>query len=202
MKLYYNPASPFVAKVLIIANECGLADKIEKVSITLGPGNPDHEYAKQNPLRQIPTLITDDGESLYDSFVICDYLIQRAGNKTLLPESGPNRIKVLQRHALCNGAAERAVATRYETFARPEQYRWPEMVADNLDRIRGSLALLNDTAGAFDGPFDLSQAAFVTLLRYLDFRFSDTIDWRADYPNLVEPFESLNAMGCVEAAYA
>lgn len=202
MKLYYNPASPFVAKVLIIANECGLADKIEKVSITVGPGNPDHEYAKQNPLRQIPTLITDDGESLYDSFVICDYLIQRAGNKTLLPESGSNRTRVLQRHALCNGATERAVATRYETFARPEQYRWPEMVADNFDRIRGSLALLNDTASAFDGPFDLSQAAFVTLLRYLDFRFSDTIDWRADYPNLIEPFESLNAMGCVEAAYA
>lgn len=201
MKLFYNPASPFVAKTLIIAHECGLNDKIERISTTLVPGKPDHEFGKQNPLRQIPTLVTDDNVNLFDSFVICDYLIRISGNETLLPASGPDRTKVLQMHALCNGATERAVQTRYETFARPEQYRWPEMIDDNFDRIKCTLSLLQDNVNRFDGPFDLSEAALVALLRYLDFRFPD-LEWRTHYPKLVEPFEALNEMGCVQAAYA
>lgn len=201
MKLYYSPASPFVAKVLIIAHECGLADKIECIDTKVVPGNPNLEYSEQNPLRQIPALMTDDGVMIYDSFVICDYLIRLANNETLLPVSGPERTKILNMHALCNGATERAVQTRYETFARPEQFRWPEMIDDNFGRIKGTLALLEDNVKAFDGPFDISEAALVALLRYLDFRFSD-LDWRTNYPKLVEPFESLNEMGCVQAAYA
>ena len=30
--------------------------------------------SSRTPLGQVPTLITDDGEALYDSFVICAYL--------------------------------------------------------------------------------------------------------------------------------
>ncbi|MEP4704654.1 MAG: glutathione S-transferase family protein [Hyphomicrobiales bacterium] len=201
MKLYYSPASPFVAKVLIVAHECDLAHKIECVDTKVVPGSPNLEYSAQNPLRQIPALMTDDGVMIYDSFAICDYLIRLADNETLLPVSGPERTKILNLHALCNGAAERAVQTRYETFVRPEQFRWPEMIDDNFGRIKGALALLEDNVKAFDGPFDISEAAFVALLRYLDLRFAE-IDWRANYPKLVESFDSLNEMRCVQAAYA
>lgn len=201
MKLYSNPASPFVNKTLIIAHECGLLDEIERVDIALAPGNPNHEFGKQNPLRQIPALINETGTCLYDSFVICDYLIARAGNKTLLPADGPERTHVLHMHALCNGIMERAVATRYETFARPEEYRWPAMIDDNFDRIDKGLAWLNANIDeALAGPFDLASATFVAMLKYLDFRF-DHLGWRTKYPALKEPFDALSQRSCVKAAY-
>lgn len=201
MKLYYNPASPFVAKTRIIAHECGLSDKIELIEIALAPGNPDHAFSKQNPLRQIPTLITNEGTHIFDSFVICDYLISLSNQETLLPSSGWQRSSILQVHALLNGMTERAVGTRYETFARPEEYRWPAMVDDNLDRIEKGLAFLaNDGETMLAGPFDISKAAFVALMRYLDFRFAD-IGWREKHPALVAPFEALNELSSVKHAY-
>ncbi len=201
MKLYGSKTSPFVAKCRIIINECGLKERIEIEDVSLSPGTINIDFAKKNPLRQIPTLITEDGVALYDSFVICDYLIRMAGNKTLLPDNGPDRTRVLHIHALCSGITERAVQTRYEMAVRPEEYRWQTGIDDNMDRIKRGLSHLNDAViNAIDGPFDISEAAFVTMLRYLDFRYSD-LSWREDYPNLVSPFESLNEMSCVQMAY-
>lgn len=203
MKLFGAAASPFVRKTRIVAGECGLTDKIEIVEVAVAPGNPNWEYSENhNPLRQIPTLLTDGGTHIIDSFVISDYLIRLSGNETMLPTKGEARTKVLNTHALCNGITERAVQTRYETFARPEAYRWPAMIDDNFDRIRGGLTTLNNTINeTLDGPFDLSEAAFVAMLKYLDLRFDD-LQWRENYPALVEPFDAMCALASVEAAYS
>lgn len=203
MKLYFSPASPFVRKALIVAHECGLANRIETVEVTVQPGNPNRDYgANRNPLRQIPVLETDEGENLFDSFVICDYLARLSGNTAIVPADGSGRTRVLKIHALCNGITERAVQTRYESFVRPEPYRWPAMIDDNMDRIHSGLKLLDGSAAsALSGPFDLADAAFVAMLRYLDLRY-ETIGWRTLYPNLVAPFEALDEMACVKAAYA
>lgn len=203
MKLFGAPASPFVRRTLIVAQECGLMDKIELVEVAVMPGKPNREFSdNHNPLRQIPTLLTDDGKHIFDSSVICDYLIRLSGNETMLPLAGDARTQVLTTYALCNGITERAVQTRYETFARPEEYRWPAMIEDNFDRIHGGLKVLNNTVkDALDGPFDLSEAAFVALLKYLDFRFED-IGWREKYPNLIAPFDALCELESVKAAYA
>lgn len=202
MQLYQNPASPFVNKTLIVIHECGLADKVELVEIALAPGKPNHDFGKLNPLRMIPTLIREDGSALYDSYAICDFLIQLSGNETMLPANGEERANVLLGHAVCNGLMERAVATRYETFARPEEYRWPAMVDDNMNRIEESLAWLNENIDTLlGGPFDLSEASFVAAIKYLDFRFSE-IGWRDKYPALTEPYDAMCQMASVKAAYA
>lgn len=201
MKLWQNPASPFVNKTRIVIQECGLADKIELIEIVVAPGNPNREFGEQNPLRMIPTLVLEDGTKLHDSLNICDYLIRLSGNETMLPTSGDERTNVLQVHAVCNGVTERAVATRYETFARPEEYRWPAMIDDNFDRIENGLAWVNENvADLLSGPFDLSEASFVAMLKYLDFRF-ETIGWRDKYTALVEPYEAMCEMASVRAVY-
>ncbi|MEO1065930.1 MAG: glutathione S-transferase family protein [Pseudomonadota bacterium] len=203
MQLFYAATSPFVRKTMIVACECGLMDEIELVATTVAPGNSNRDFGdNHNPLRQIPTLKLSDGNHLYDSFVICDYLVERAGNKTMLPAEGALRTQVLRNHALLNGMTERAVATRYETFARPEEYRWPAMIEDNFDRIDKGLQWLNaNIAHQLDGPFDISEAAFVALMKYLDLRFED-LGWRDKFPALVEPYEALCEIESVKAAYA
>ena len=70
MKIAYSAASPYVRKVMACAIARGLNDKIERMKI----GTTDPALLAYNPLSKVPTLITDDGMSLYDSPVICEYL--------------------------------------------------------------------------------------------------------------------------------
>ena len=86
MKLYYSGASPFVRKVMVTAIETGLDKKIEKVPTSVAPVQPSKDLAKDNPLMKVPTLVTDEGEPLYNSSVISEYLDSKNRGAKLLPE--------------------------------------------------------------------------------------------------------------------
>ncbi len=73
MKLYWSSRSPFVRKVMVAAHEVGIADRIRTQRVVVAPNNPNIEVMQDNPLSKIPTLVFDDGTSLYDSRVICEY---------------------------------------------------------------------------------------------------------------------------------
>ena len=66
MKLRYAARSPFVRKVMVVAHEHELVDRIEILPTTLSPiaGNP--ELARENPLMKVPSLVTDDGQALFE----------------------------------------------------------------------------------------------------------------------------------------
>lgn len=74
MKLRFNKLSPFARKVRIVAREAGIADRIEEIETTVSPVAPNESLARENPLVKIPALVTDAGDTLYDSGVICEYL--------------------------------------------------------------------------------------------------------------------------------
>jgi len=89
MKLYINKASPFARKARILAREAGIADRIEEVETIVSPVAANETLARDNPLIKIPALVTDGGETLYDSRVIigqigsacvCGYLDFRFGD--------------------------------------------------------------------------------------------------------------------------
>jgi glutathione S-transferase len=77
MLLRHSPTSPFVRKVSVLLHETGLADRVTIESVD-GWSEPDLLTA-DNPLSMVPTLVLDDGSSLYDSPVICDYLDRLTG---------------------------------------------------------------------------------------------------------------------------
>jgi glutathione S-transferase len=66
MKLRYAARSPFVRKVLVVAHEHGLAGGIELVPTTLSPVQGNELLAEENPLMKVPSLVTDDGQVLFD----------------------------------------------------------------------------------------------------------------------------------------
>ena len=72
MRLWQNPASPFARKVRIVVRELGLTARVEEIATAVSPVSPNADLAKQNPLVKIPALLTDTGEVLYDSSVICE----------------------------------------------------------------------------------------------------------------------------------
>ena len=83
MILRSSPASPFGRKVKIAAAILGLTNEIEIVAADTS--NPDAALLQQNPLGKIPTLVLEDGRTIFDSAVILEYLDARAGGGKLIP---------------------------------------------------------------------------------------------------------------------
>lgn len=191
MKLFYAPPSPFARKVRVTALELGLMDRIELVMTAVQPGKPNPDYASNhNPLRKIPALLTDDGATLFDSTVICEYLASLVPDQTLFPAQGPERWQTLTNHALAQGMCEAAVLVRYETFLRPEANQWPTWIEDQKDKIKSSLDWFEHHPETLDAPLNLANLTLGVSLAYLDFRMPET-PWRPSHPTLAGWYETL-----------
>lgn len=186
MKLFHSSASPFVRKVLVVAHELGVRDRLETIPANAHPVNRDRALVAANPLGQVPTLVLDDGAVLYDSRVICQYLNALAGG-AIVPD-GDARFAVLREEALADGVTDAALLTRYETAVRPEALRWTEWIAGQLDKVACGLAALEQRASDFGDRVDLGTIAWGCALGYLDFRFA-TLGWRDRHPNAAAWFE-------------
>ena len=180
MKLWHSPTSPYVRKVMMAAIELGLADRIECVPAR----TPESKIGEANPLNKIPTLETDDGQILYDSIVICEYLDSLTDKASLFPDRGPKRWKTLRMHTLADGLIDAAVLRVHET-RRPEEQRNADWDERQKTKIVRGLARLEEEIAALDGPVDIVQITTACLLGFLDRRFADD-DWRADHPALAE----------------
>jgi glutathione S-transferase len=180
MKLYSHPVSPFARKARIIAHELGL--KLEIVHVESARNDPN--LRSVNPLKQIPTLVLDDGSTLFDSPVICEYLNNAGGGKffpghSIWKQDG-GRWKALGLAALGDGIADAAVAWRYE-LTEPDERR-------NLDRIARLKATVNAGIDAlervkFAEEVTIGEIAVACALGYVDFRLPD-LDWKSSHPKL------------------
>lgn len=191
MKLYINKASPFARKARILARETGITDRIEEMDTVVSPVKPNETLARDNPLVKIPALVTDSGETLYDSAVICEYLDTLHRKQKVFPEPGPKRFSALRLQALTDGILDAAVLTRYETAVRPEALRWKDWIEGQKRKVFGGLAALEAEVGVWGEEFGIAQIGAACALGYLDFRFADWA-WRPGHPKLAAWFERVS----------
>lgn len=181
MKLRYSAASPYVRKVMVLAHEVGLADQIELVPTSVAPTQVNAAFAVENPLVKVPTLVLGDGQSLFDSRVIAEYLDAQHPGRRLFPAEGRARWTALRQQAIADGLLDAALLTRYELNLRPEPQRWPDWVEGQFRKVRQALtALAAETLGAEP---TIGEIAAGCALGYLDFRFPEE-DWRRAHPAL------------------
>lgn len=180
MRLFHSPTSPFVRKVMIVAIERGLEPEIELRPVVFLA--PDPELAATNPLGKVPALELDDGDVLYDSPVICEYLDSLPGAPLLFPAEGKARWTALRRQALADGIADAAVLRRMEQM-RAEDQRSPAFLERQTNALRRSIAALEAEAAALPDDLDIGAIAIIAALGYVDLR-SDDLDWRHTAPNL------------------
>ena len=188
MKLHHNVASPYVRKVMAVAIETGLRERIELVERKMSPVSPSAELNRDNPLGKIPCLVTDDRVALFDSRVICEYLDSLHDGPNLFPPAGPGRWTALRRQAEADGILDAALLARYETFLRPQERRWPEWIDGQKQKFRRALDALEAEAARFGDTIDIGTIALGCALGYLDFRYGDE-HWRADRPRLAAWWE-------------
>jgi glutathione S-transferase len=183
MRLHYSPASPYVRKVLVLAHEAGLEAHIETVPASVSPVAVDTTVIADNPLGKIPCLVTDEGETLYDSRVIAAYLDSRHSGHKLFPHEGPTRWIALRREALADGICDASILCRYETVLRPKDRQWQDWLDGQRQKIERALDRLEAEVESFAVLPDIGQIAVAVALAYRDFRFPDE-DWRASRPKL------------------
>ena len=121
MKLHYAPQSPFARKARAAAIELGLSGSIDLEYTEVVPGHPNKAFGQShNPLRKIPALVLDDGTTIYDSTVICEYLDDLAGGGIIIPQDTSRRWRVLTSHALAQGlcASQSSLSVTKPGFGR------------------------------------------------------------------------------------
>lgn len=189
MKLLYTLTSPYARKVRVVAAEKRI--EIEMLKVVLA--DPDCPVIQYNPLGKIPVLVLDDGESLFDSRVIVEYLDNRTPLARLIPQEHSAKIWVRRWEALADGVCDAAILARQEA-ARPEKLRDNAVIEKQIGKVSRGLTQLNAELGenkwCVDDTFSLADIALGCMLGWLDLRYAD-MGWRESYPNLARHFEEM-----------
>ena len=184
MTLFHNPASPYVRKVMVLLHETGQLDRVALHDCQLTPVKPDATLNQDNPLGKIPALRLADGQVLYDSRVILDYLDQQHVGNPLIPHEGSARWRRLTLAALADGIMDASLLVRYELILRAPEQQWEPWIEGQRDKIRRGLAELEAHAIAeLASHFDIAAISVACALGYLDFRHPG-LEWRQAQPRL------------------
>jgi glutathione S-transferase len=174
--------SPFARKIRIAMAILGQEGEIRiENADTL---DPKDSVRQQNPLGKIPTLILDDGTTLFDSPVILEYLDERAGGGRLIPKAGAPRFEALRLQALADGIMDAGVLRVYENRFRPAEKHEPKWLAHQSGKMDRALMALEEAPPAFAPMLHVGHLALACALGYLDFRFAG--EWRKTHPRLVQ----------------
>jgi glutathione S-transferase len=173
-------ASPYARKVLALAVERGLRERIEVV--IQNPHQRPPELVAANPLSKVPTLIADDDTIHIDSFAICSFLDTLGNKPPLVPTSGEERWPVMQRHALAQGIMDCSVWRRVESQLPPEKDRLAGLEKQRQTTIR-ALDHFESRISEFENSVAIDTITLACGLSYLDFRFPDD-NWREGRPHL------------------
>lgn len=192
MKLYSTTTSPYGRKVRI----CLLEHAIEHEFIAESLADPDSHVVRLNPLGKVPLLQRADGEVLFNSPMIVEY-IDSLAEKPLLPGDLEQRWRVQRWHALGDGIVDAVVARMLEC-RRDEQHQDPGVINKQQGKIAAALVFASEQLERresaddylFDGRLTLADIALAVALDYTDLRYPH--DWRGQHPALAEWLTRIN----------
>lgn len=192
MKLYYGTSSPYVRKVVIAAQECGLDGQIERIDTF--PWDKDTTYGGVNPVGKVPALITDEGQVIYDSPVIVEYLDSLHNGNKLIPLSGRDRYEIMRIAALADGMMDAVILLYSELVRRPEDLQWDFWKQRMRNTVARSLDVLETDAATFDATkADLAQITTAVGVGWIEFRLAILgIDFRDGRPKLSAWFDAFS----------
>jgi len=119
--LYEHPLSPYAQKVKIALLEKGVKFDLQMPNLLGG----DEEFARVSPRREVPALV-DDGNTIFDSTIILEYIEDRWPKPPLLPAEPAARARVRMIEEMCD--------TYYEAI------NWAAFEVQIFKRATGALA--------------------------------------------------------------
>ncbi|MGH8757661.1 MAG: glutathione S-transferase N-terminal domain-containing protein, partial [Burkholderiales bacterium] len=142
MKLIGSLTSPYVRKVRV-----ALAEKRIDYEMQVDlPWDEDTKVPEYNPLGKVPVLLLDEGNSLFDSRVIVEYLDTVTPLGRLIPEGNRERTLVKRWEALADGISDAAAAIVIET-RRPAKLQSKDWIARQRGKIDSGLKAVSIELG-------------------------------------------------------
>jgi len=189
MKLVTSLTSPDGRKVRVVLLEKKIPFQLQVEN----PWLPDSVVTSLNPLGKVPVLVLEDGESVFDSRVIVEYLDHVSPVAHLIPGEPKSRMVVRGVEALADGVTDAAVALYLERKRAPEQQSSDWLLLQERTLFRGLEALseaLGEKPWYLGNSMTLADLACGCMLGYLSLRFPE-IDWRGAHPNLAKLADKL-----------
>ena len=190
MKLIGSLASPYVRKVRIVMAEKKIDYKLVLEDVW-SAATRIHDFS---PLGKVPCLVMDDGEAVFDSRVICEYVDTLSPVGKLIPPAGRERVAVRCWEALADGMLDAAVLIRLESTQREQAQRSDTWLARQHHKVtEGLIAMskgLGDKPWCASNHLSLADLALGCALGYLDFRLPE-LDWRGSHANLDKHYAKL-----------
>jgi glutathione S-transferase len=183
MKLIGSLASPYVRKVRVVLAE----KKLDYQLVLDNVWADDTAIHEVNPLGKVPCLVLEDGDVIYDSRVIAEYLDTLTPVCKLLPPNGRERVEIKNWEALADGTTDAAIVVRLEHTLRPPELRSEAVIERHHTKVRRGLASMAARLGerqwCVGNHYSLADVAVGCTLGWLAFRFPE-IDWRGTHPQL------------------
>ncbi|WP_237067102.1 glutathione S-transferase family protein [Microbulbifer guangxiensis] len=187
MKLYLTHSSPYARTARIVLREHGLLPRVQEKESH--PFTNDSAFLTANPLGKVPCLVTDDGQAVMDSEVICAYLDRELGNGGLTaPLHQSWQLQTL--YSVCSGLIDTLVLLRIEKSREHDGLRSEFWWQRYQDATRRTLDYLEQHIDILPGELSIAQINLAAALGYLDFRHPE-IDWRSSHGKLAEVTERL-----------
>lgn len=192
MKLLFSKRSPYARKARVVALEKNIPvefceeDLTKKTALLLDA----------NPLGKVPVLILDNGRTLLDSPVICEYLDGLNDRPVLIPRENIKRFEVLTLAAVADGVMDTAIALYMEKIRHPADFAKDFVLAQEatFERI---LSIWNKDTGAFKD-LTLGSIAAACALGYVQFRLPALVSVE-QFPELLRWFKIFSERPSMQA---
>jgi glutathione S-transferase len=199
MKLIFTPNPAYVHKVLAVAHERGVLDRLELQRSV--PFDEDTSIWAYNPLGKVPCLVMDDGQPLFGGLVICEYLDSIGVSGAPVYPVGEPRWAALRQMVLGDGMFDATTLLRVESW-RPREVWNLDYMRRERRKILNALDRLEQEAPQFrEAPFHIGHICMAGGLSYLELRNpirecglepgDAEFDWRAARPRLAAWFDEI-----------
>ncbi|NEI69810.1 glutathione S-transferase [Rhizobium lusitanum] len=178
MRLLCSPTSPFSSKVRMAARHLGV--RLEEIHVDTNAG--PSLLIDNNPLGKIPTLLTGDGEAIFDSRSIMHYFDRKEGR--LYPSKKGKRTEIEVLEALCDGANECLLSIVYERRFRDADKQYQPWIDRQWTKVSRALAHLDAEPPKIGRKLHAGHFALAALIGYLQLRFEG--QWEADHAELID----------------
>ena len=179
MRLFISPISPYVRKVEIVAHIKGLSERLEKVRAR----DVGVDIETLNPLAKVPTLVTDDGEVLIESGLICQYLDSIGAGPTLYGEHPAERRRILQTEAVGEGVLDAAVAWRMEVREHSPEMQSQSWLERQGKKVKAGLHVVERTLAGLEPQLGIPHVTYACMLFFID-QHKVFPAWRDEHPSL------------------
>ena len=183
MKLYASLTSPYARKVRI----CLIEMNLQYEFVVEMPSDPKANVAHLNPLGKVPLLQRNDGEVLFNSPMIIEYLQSLSSKSLSLVPTEADFWRVQRWHALGDGIMDAVVARMLE-LRRADELQDANVLSRQEGKVASALRFADENYKGGEyleaANFSIADIAFAVALEYVDFRYPH--DWRSTYPRLAK----------------